>query len=320
MDHLVSRASRVSTVARPVLDAPPVLITEFRVELDPASPSHLPADALPSTYTSKPLVLIEGASLFGELAIVRLLQKDGWGGVWVDTFHSSAQHQLFWDDMPHRAAPFGLQQVPLARGIYDRIVAARGGRRGGFFDVLAWRGDELAFIEYKGPGDRPNRNEPAWLAAALACGISPSQLFCVSATFSAVAQPQARAERNRASTTSPPRGPTATADAIDAQPTRLPSRTQTMSQKKEPIHRRKISSALQAAHGWSVRTNVDGYVEVTPPRGVGDDAFAAQVRAAVTALGYEPQVSWFRRPDGTHCVRVRTPETIAQIDRGRHRT
>lgn len=319
MNHLVSRASRVSTVARPVLDAPPVLITEFRVELDPADPNHLPADALPSTYTSKPLVLIEGESLFGELAVVRLLQMGGWGGVWVDSFHSSARRQLFWDDMPHRSAPFDLHLVPRARDIYDQILGVRSGKRGGFFDVLAWRGDELAFIEYKGPGDTPNKNEPAWLAAALSCGVAPAQLFCVSATFAGTALPQARDRRNRVSKASPSRGPADTADTIDVVPTFPSSRTPTMSQKKEPVHRRKIGSALQATHGWSVRTNVDGYVEVTPPRGARDDAFAAQVRAAVTALGYEPQVSWFRRPDGTHCVRVRTPETIAQIDRGRHR-
>ena len=61
------------------------------------------------------------------------------------------------------------------------IVEARGGKRGGCFDVMAWRGaDELVFAEYKSLGDRPNANEEAWIEAALATGVSEEQLVVVS--------------------------------------------------------------------------------------------------------------------------------------------
>lgn len=86
------------------------------------------------------------------------------------------------------------------------------------------------------------------------------------------------------------------------------------------MHRRKISSALQRLKGWTVRTNVDGYVEVTPPRDRrGDNSFAGEVSAAVSALGYTPTVAWYSDKHGGRIVRLRTPETIAQNDRGRHR-
>lgn len=92
------------------------------------------------------------------------------------------------------------------------------------------------------------------------------------------------------------------------------------SDERQPLHRRKISSALQRLYGWTVRTNVDGYVEVTPPRDRrGDESFAGDVRAAVVALGYTPTVAWSRDKLGGRIVKLRTPETIAQIDRGRHR-
>lgn len=49
------------------------------------------------------------------------------------------------------------------------------------------------------------------------------------------------------------------------------------------------------------------------------DSLASQVRAAVSALGYTPTVAWTRDRHGGRIVKLRTPETIAQMDRGRHR-
>ena len=46
---------------------------------------------------AKPLVSVDGDAMFGELAIVRWLEKDGWQAFWVDTYH----RQQFWRVMPH---------------------------------------------------------------------------------------------------------------------------------------------------------------------------------------------------------------------------
>jgi hypothetical protein len=79
--------------------------------------------------------------------------------------------------MPHRSVPVALPDGP--RALYDRIVAANGGRASGYFDVLAWRGGHTVFVEYRGPGDRRNSNERAWIAAALAAGVSEHDMLVV---------------------------------------------------------------------------------------------------------------------------------------------
>ena len=140
-----------------------VSLTEFVLLLRPSSPERLPAGVLAKTYTNKPLVHIDGEDLFGELALLRLLQKDAWDGVWVDTFHGNGREALFWTAMPHRSVSIQLEPSSAGRHIYDRIKDHRYGRIGGFFDILAWRGEELIFIEYKGPSDSANENEPSFL-------------------------------------------------------------------------------------------------------------------------------------------------------------
>lgn len=146
----------------------------WTIRFPPAQPKYLAEGTLRSTYTSKPLVAPFHRPLFGELAVLECLQRDGWNGVWVDTFHSR-----FWDDMPHQSSRVELQSLaPKAWQIYDGIVKEHG-KRGGFFDVLAWRETEFLFIEYKGQGDRPNRNEQSWIQAALLYGIQPTQLLVV---------------------------------------------------------------------------------------------------------------------------------------------
>ncbi|HET7458608.1 MAG TPA: hypothetical protein VFJ74_13260 [Gemmatimonadaceae bacterium] len=140
-----------------------------------ATPEYLKPGTLAATYTSKPLVTFRGAPLFGELAVLRWLEADGWEGVWVDTFHG----RKFWRDMPHRSAPVILPPAP--RALYDRIVAVNGGRASGFFDVMAWRGAQTAFVEYEGPGDRAGRNRSAWIDAALGAGVAAADLLLVSA-------------------------------------------------------------------------------------------------------------------------------------------
>ena len=66
-----------------------------------------------------------------------------------------------------------------AEKLYDSIVQANEGKSSGFFDVFAWKNGAFIFIEYKGQGDSPNRNETRWITATLKCGVDPEQLFYV---------------------------------------------------------------------------------------------------------------------------------------------
>ena len=130
--------------------------------------------SLKNTYRVKPLVEVNGEPLFGELAILRLLQRDGWDGVWVDTFHGE---KLFWNGLPDRTQPSSLPAK--AEALYDKIVARRSGKAGGFFDVFAWRGRKFLFVEYKGEGDKLKKKQLLWIRAAIKSGASPSSLLLV---------------------------------------------------------------------------------------------------------------------------------------------
>jgi hypothetical protein len=153
-----------------------VTLRRLRMRFGRASPEHLRPGALPSTYTAKPLVTFKGDAMFGELALVRWLEVDGWDAVWLDTFHG----RKAWRAMPTKSAPVTLP--PRQQSLYDRIVAANGGKASGTFDVMGWRNDQTVFLEYKGPLDRPNRNESRWIEAALSAGVSAHDLFIVCAT------------------------------------------------------------------------------------------------------------------------------------------
>ena len=138
-----------------------------------ATPDRLKPGTLAGTYVSKPLVSVDGDAMFGELAIVRWLEKDGWQAFWVDTYH----RQQFWRVMPHRGRPVALPEPLRAR--YDAIVAANGGRPRGFFDVIAARGDQVIHLEYKGAGEGSSRAEAGWIESALRAGVSEHDLWFV---------------------------------------------------------------------------------------------------------------------------------------------
>ena len=48
------------------------------------------------TYGNKPLVDMDDEPMFAELAILRLFRKEGWDGVWVDTF--SRKNRTAWGE------------------------------------------------------------------------------------------------------------------------------------------------------------------------------------------------------------------------------
>jgi hypothetical protein len=104
-------------------------IKALRVQFPRAQPARPSKGVLRPTYTSKPLVLVDGLEVLGELAIVYLLGKDRWVAVWVDTFHS----RKFWSAMPNESQP--VQLPPAGKRKYDEIVAVNG-KASSFFDVI----------------------------------------------------------------------------------------------------------------------------------------------------------------------------------------
>jgi hypothetical protein len=175
MESLFARASSVDVVECTLPSGNTALIRRLTVRFGEASPNRLKPGTLPASYVSMPLVTFSGAAMFGELALLRWLEVDGWDGVWLDTVHD----RKAWRHMPTRSSPVTLP--PQAQALYDRIVEANGGRASGAFDVMAWRGDHIIFVEYVGPHEKAHRNQRAWIDAALAAGVSANDLLIVAA-------------------------------------------------------------------------------------------------------------------------------------------
>lgn len=173
MESLVSLATSIEVQPVALPGGGEAAVRAMAVRFSRATPDRLKPGTLADIYVSKELVSVDGDAMFGELAIVRWLEKDGWEAFWVDTHH----RQQFWRVMPHRGRPVMLPELLRAR--YDAIVAANGGRPRGFFDVIAARGDQIIHLEYKVGGDSSSRAEAGWIESALRAGVSEHDLWFV---------------------------------------------------------------------------------------------------------------------------------------------
>lgn len=123
------------------------------------------------TYGGKAVLDSDGKPVFAELAILGVLQKAGWDGVWVDTYRRKFR----------RSMPSECCKLPShAEELYERIRRANGYRTSGCFDVFAWKEGAYLFVESKRKSrDSIQRTQIAWIEAALTSGIGlDSLLIC----------------------------------------------------------------------------------------------------------------------------------------------
>jgi len=112
------------------------------------------------TYNNKAVIDWNGEPVFAELAILRLFQANGWDGVWVDSYR-----RKYRTDLPEKHAPV---ELPAARDILLENIRAKTGRFGGCWDVFAWKGEQILFIESKRQGkDAIQESQIQWLKAAM---------------------------------------------------------------------------------------------------------------------------------------------------------
>jgi len=122
------------------------------------------------TYGGKTVINLNGEALFAELVILRLVENDGWDGLWVDNYRNRFRYSMKEESgtLP-----------PWVNARYEEIVAANGSKSG-CWDLLAWRGDSVLFVECKRKGkDRIQSSQERWLGAALEVGVTAdSFLIC----------------------------------------------------------------------------------------------------------------------------------------------
>jgi len=137
-----------------------------------------------NSFGKNPIIKLEGNPFFAELAILRLLEGDGFEGVWVSAYGGGKFHRSmegFVKEMSKNEEK-NLNETervlpPFLRRIYAKIVESKGNCKG-CWDVLARKGDTYLFVEAKQNSrsfkDQVRHSQAAWLEAALDSGISES--------------------------------------------------------------------------------------------------------------------------------------------------
>lgn len=116
------------------------------------------------TYGGKTVLDVNGEPVFAELGILRAFQRDGWDGVWVDTYRRRYR-VVFWGD------PEGVKPPREQQEFLDAIHS-RAGTRSGCWDVFCWKHEFRLFAEAKRVGkDASRERQIKWLAAALELGV-----------------------------------------------------------------------------------------------------------------------------------------------------
>jgi len=127
---------------------------------------------------SAAMIELAGEHLFAELAVLRLMQADGWEGRWVNTYSGGGEVWKYlteWQDAPRaeqRTRPIHDSE---ARQLLARIAAFNKPRRyKGCWDTYCWRSGEVAFLERKRTAptyaDVVSKEQEEWLRSALFIG------------------------------------------------------------------------------------------------------------------------------------------------------
>jgi hypothetical protein len=146
--------------------------TESTIELGTRSVAKWPLQFKPwrgapiaDTYGRKPVLDWYGEAVFAEIAIVRVLQSEGFDAVWIDGY----RHRFMQSISEKRDLP------EPAKILLDRVISFNDGQRKGCWDVLAWKGENYLFVEVKRKGkDRISPEQIRWLEAALQAGMDIS--------------------------------------------------------------------------------------------------------------------------------------------------
>jgi hypothetical protein len=120
--------------------------------------------ALPTGFSSIPnkhAFVLDGAPVYPELLVVRLLESAGWGAAWRKNWGGVA----YWRDIRDPITP-----PPLALAILEQVSRQAG--HDAPWDIVAWRGRELRLLVSRvDRGQRVSAYLANWLDAALRMGI-----------------------------------------------------------------------------------------------------------------------------------------------------
>ena len=124
------------------------------------------------------MIELDGEHLFAELAVLRLLEKDGWAGRWVNTYSGKGEIWKYlteWRDVPRDEQRNRVIEEPEPRQLLARVAGLnKPARYSGCWDTFAWRNSEFVFFECKRTTPRAKDvvkvEQEDWLRSALYLG------------------------------------------------------------------------------------------------------------------------------------------------------
>jgi hypothetical protein len=127
---------------------------------------------------SAAMIELNGEHLFAELAVLRLLEKDGWSGRWVNTVGGGGEVWKYlteWKDVPRNEQRNRVIEDAEPRQLLARIAQFNKPRRyRGCWDTFAWRASEFAFVQCKRTTPKSqgviNTEQQEWLRSTLYVG------------------------------------------------------------------------------------------------------------------------------------------------------
>ncbi len=127
-------------------------------------------------YGHKPIIDFDGEACFAELAILRLFFKNGWQGVWVESYGGT--HYL--NSMPHgwSLKPKHISIPNGKESLLKKIWHA--GQTKACFDVVVWHDDQILFCEAKrSKKDRLTEAQKKFIQGAVICSIPLSSIIII---------------------------------------------------------------------------------------------------------------------------------------------
>lgn len=140
-------------------------------------------ETIQNTFGGKALVDVNGNASFAELAIVYYLKKNGWNARWIQPFGRPSMNPFMlteWNDVPCKDQT----HVPIIDlEIYETLMGIaklNGNSFSGCWDVVAWKNENIVFLEAKRNGrDRIRPNQIDWLRASLAYGLNCNNFIII---------------------------------------------------------------------------------------------------------------------------------------------
>lgn len=129
-------------------------------------------EPIKDTYNNKPVIDYDGRPLFAELATLKMFQKEGWSGVWVDSYRNKYRVGL-----PEECTHV---ELPAEHQRFINAVREQTKTRGGCWDLLLWRNGVYKFVELKRTKeDKLRPNQYSWLEKTLELGYEPNSFLIV---------------------------------------------------------------------------------------------------------------------------------------------